>query len=110
VLPRRWYGARTRFRDALRAYWRDLEASRWFAQYDAYLRTPEWLAKRRLVLHRDGGQCQAQLDGCLQAASEVHHLSYAHWRNEPLWELQSVCHWCHEQITSLDRASRGAIA
>ena len=50
----------------------------------------------------------AMLAGCKRTASDVHHLTYAHWRNEPLFDLISVCRPCHEQITQMDREGRRA--
>lgn len=43
----------------------------WQTQYEAYRKTPEWQARRQLVLKRAQGICE----GCLSApATEVHHL------------------------------------
>lgn len=76
----------------------------WLAAHAEYLRSPEWRAKRRQVLERDRWICQAGLRSCDVAATEVHHITYRHWRNEPLFELMSVCTPCHEEITRMDRA------
>lgn len=71
----------------------------WLNYHNVYLKSIQWKEKRDQVLNRDNHLCQA----CLKArATEVHHLSYAHWQNEPLFELISVCHECHEAITSMD--------
>lgn len=75
----------------------------WWASYNAYLRTPEWANRRRLVFKRAGNVCEACLS---RPASEVHHTTYEHVGNEPLWELRAVCHACHELITKLDREAR----
>jgi len=65
------------------------------AEYAAYLNSPEWHERRRLVLLRDEYLCQ----GCLRsAANQVHHLTYAHRGNEFLFELISVCEPCHSRI------------
>jgi hypothetical protein len=40
---------------------------------------------------------------CRGRASQVHHLTYKHLRNEPLFELISVCVPCHDAITAMDR-------
>jgi 5-methylcytosine-specific restriction endonuclease McrA len=67
----------------------------WRAQYNAYLQSPEWRAKRLLVLKRDKYVCQ----GCLASqATQVHHLSYAHVFHEPLFDLVSVCDDCHAAL------------
>lgn len=68
--------------------------------YSAYLKSESWKVKRNLVLQRDNYICQS----CRQTtATEVHHLHYRHLRNEPLFDLVSVCRRCHEIITNLDR-------
>lgn len=70
------------------------EREQWFAEHDAYLKTPEWREKRRLVMQRCAGLCE----GCRSAPAEhVHHLSYDHWKNELLWELVGVCESCHHR-------------
>jgi hypothetical protein len=67
----------------------------WWARYDAYLKSPEWHARRRLVLKRANGVCE----GCgLRPAAQVHHLSYTHVFNEFLWELRAVCLACHQAL------------
>lgn len=70
-------------------------SAEWWKQYDEYLNSPEWQAKRVLVLERDNYICQ----GCFQArAFDVHHLSYRHVGNELLFELVSICRKCHRRI------------
>lgn len=77
----------------------------WWSKYNAYLLTPKWRAKREAVMRRDNGVCQA----CLSArASDVHHLTYDHLFDEPLFDLIAVCRPCHDRITAMDRAKRGA--
>lgn len=68
--------------------------------YKEYLKSPLWQEKRELVLKRDNYLCQACLT---DAAVQVHHLSYKHVFNEPLFELISVCLRCHDIITNMDR-------
>ncbi|MGI8403947.1 MAG: hypothetical protein ACR2OE_04130 [Thermomicrobiales bacterium] len=70
--------------------------------HQEYLESPEWTAKRRKRLDLDGNLCQAKLDGCQRWASQVHHLNYRFWGNEPMWDLQSVCRSCHEQISAME--------
>jgi hypothetical protein len=68
--------------------------------YDWYIGSNTWKLKRQRVLERDNYKCQS----CLQnEASEVHHLTYSHLSNEPLFELVSVCKACHEAITLMDK-------
>lgn len=69
--------------------------AKWFSEHDAYLKTPEWKARRAAVMRRANGTCE----GCGgQAATQVHHLTYDHWREEFLWELVAICDDCHERI------------
>jgi 5-methylcytosine-specific restriction endonuclease McrA len=66
----------------------------WLA-YDKYLTSPEWINKRIVVLKRAGGICE----GCSEhAATQVHHLTYAHVGNEFLFELVAVCDECHDKL------------
>lgn len=67
----------------------------WWAKYNGYLRSPEWHAKRIKVLRRDQYRCQA----CLESeAVQVHHKTYQHLYDEPLFDLESVCVPCHERL------------
>jgi 5-methylcytosine-specific restriction endonuclease McrA len=71
-----------------------------FEKYNEYLKTTEWQERRDEVLKRDNYICQA----CLNArATQVHHLNYVHWGNEPLFDLVAICNECHEKITKMDR-------
>lgn len=79
---------------------REAESREWWARYNSYLQSPEWLKRRQKVIKRANGICEACLD---RPAAQVHHLTYAHLFNEPCFELRAVCHGCHEAITELDR-------
>lgn len=82
---------------------RDQESTAWWAEYNEYLQSGDWQARRLLVLKRDGGMCTA----CGQAtATEVHHKTYDHGFDAPLFDLESVCSPCHDKITVLDRERR----
>jgi len=71
---------------------REHDKTEWFKKHNEYLLTDQWKAIRLKVLKRDNFLCQ----GCLEApATEVHHLSYNHWRFELMFELLSVCSNCH---------------
>ena len=75
----------------------DRERLKW---YQDYLASPEWKAKRMVVLARCGGVCEA----CGKSpATQVHHTTYEHIFHEPLWELRGVCEACHDEITKLDK-------
>ena len=63
-------------------------------QYREYLLSPEWKALRRKVIDRCGGLCE----GCREErVTQVHHLTYAHVRDELLFELVGLCDACHER-------------
>lgn len=65
------------------------------AEYNRYLASPEWAAKRKLVLARSRGMCE----GCgVARATDVHHLSYLHRYDEFLFELLAVCRSCHLKL------------
>lgn len=68
-------------------------------EYYAYLQTDKWRNKRGKVLSRDNNTCQACLTN---KASDVHHLTYKHIYNEPLFDLVAICRPCHEKIHQLD--------
>jgi 5-methylcytosine-specific restriction endonuclease McrA len=89
---------------------REAERSEWFQHYDQYLNSPIWDHKRRQVLERDRWTCTAQLNGCRTRANQVHHLSYRHQGNEPLFDLTSVCAQCHEALHSMDKEKPESVA
>jgi 5-methylcytosine-specific restriction endonuclease McrA len=67
--------------------------------YADYLLTDKWKNLRRLALARDHNLCQ----GCREwPATQVHHLTYTHLGEEFLFELVSLCHFCHERIHRTD--------
>ena len=79
---------------------REQKNAEWFAGHNEYLRSEKWRAKRQAVLERDRWLCQA----CrAERASEVHHLTYQHHGDEPLFDLASICRRCHEKLTAMDR-------
>lgn len=94
-------------RETAQAQWKEERTSRvgeWWQRYREYMVSPEWDSRRQMVLSRDRMTCQACLS---RPATQVHHLTYKHLGNEPLFELISVCAPCHERITELD--SIGAV-
>lgn len=90
------------FDDSLREAWRvrgvegrEAERAARLAEYQVYLASPEWRARRALVLARCGNLCE----GCRGApAEQVHHLTYANVGNEFLFELVGLCNECHERV------------
>jgi hypothetical protein len=78
----------------------------WWDRYNEYLESPEWQERRAAVLARAKYVCEA----CgIERATEVHHPTYAHVFNEPLFELRAICHDCHETLTEQDREARRTI-
>jgi 5-methylcytosine-specific restriction endonuclease McrA len=75
---------------------KEKESQEWWANYNAYLRSPAWRALRGKVLQRDDRTCQ----GCGRpnVASQVHHLHYDRVGHEMMFDLVSVCDACHEAI------------
>ena len=64
------------------------------AQYKHYLSSPEWKAKRLLVIERENGICQ----GCrIAPIAEVHHETYKTLGNELLFQLVGLCSSCHRK-------------
>jgi hypothetical protein len=76
--------------------------AKWWTKYNTYLASPEWRRKRDAVLKRDDGVCQACT---VRQAGQVHHLTYKHVFDEPLFDLVAVCYQCHEKITKMDRGT-----
>ena len=74
--------------------------SQWWEKYNLYLKSEEWKNKRKLVFKRDKNICQSCL---VNDAQQVHHLSYKHVTEEPLYHLISICNVCHERVTKKDR-------
>ncbi len=73
---------------------REVENQKWWNEYTAYLNSPEWKARRSLVLKRAKNICE----GCLLASAvQVHHTTYEHVRNELLFELVALCTSCHNR-------------
>jgi uncharacterized protein with PIN domain len=64
-------------------------------QYDLYLSSPEWQARRAKVLKRANGICEGCLD---RKATQVHHLTYRHIFAEFMFELLAVCNECHARL------------
>lgn len=103
---KKWWERRKQLSEALTNQARHDESVEWWARYNEYLRSDKWKTKRERVLKRDNYLCQACL---LNQATQVHHSTYEHVFNEPLFELFSVCDSCHEKLTTLDRERRGVV-
>jgi len=89
---------------------RAAENDAWWRKYDEYLQSDKWrFDKREPVLVRDNYECQANLACCTQDATQVHHTTYEHVFDEPLFDLVAVCRECHEEITRMDRSGSRTI-
>lgn len=78
----------------------------WMTEYGKYLGSPEWRAKRELVLKRDNYKCQCCLTGL---ATQVHHKSYEFVDlagSEPCFDLVAVCGPCHDRIEHMKAEKR----
>jgi hypothetical protein len=64
-------------------------------EYHNHINSAEWQKTRYAVLSRDKFTCQGC--GC-KKASEVHHLTYANFGCEFLFQLVAICHECHQRI------------
>lgn len=106
----------TKWGDMVKEFWNKVSIKRaeqqsqgkeqWMKAYSAYLNSPEWKAKRLLVLKRDNYLCQCCLDAY---ATQVHHKSYQFVDlkgNEPAFDLVAICVPCHEKIEVMKRAQR----
>lgn len=73
---------------------RQFQAGPGSSEYQEYLRSPEWQAKRQAVMRRANDICE----GCgLAPATEVHHFTYDNIYQEFLWDLAALCRRCHER-------------
>lgn len=89
-----------RYQAKSKQYKREKLFDEFIKEHDEYLKTDDWKYKRELVLKRDNSICQSCLE---KKATQVHHKSYRYWKNEPLFELVSVCCDCHDKITQMNR-------
>ena len=73
------------------------------ASYDAYMKSPEWKARRKGCLRRAGFRCEYVVDGrrCPERTGlEAHHLTYRRWMRELPADLQCLCSAHHHRIES----------
>jgi hypothetical protein len=75
------------------------------AEYQEYLLSPEWAAKREQVHRRSGGRCEwvegpggERVVRCPLPGREVHHDRYpVVWGSEPIEWLRHLCEGHHDQ-------------
>lgn len=63
--------------------------------YQEYLQTPEWAAKRKLTLERDGYRCRVCNS---EQQLRAHHRTYERRGNEDLDDLTTLCQPCHDRF------------
>lgn len=73
-------------------------------EYDNYMKSDAWAAKREERLQLDDNKCVMcgrpnglQKDGKTPIL-QVHHICYSHLGNEPMSEIVSLCAGCHKKI------------
>lgn len=75
-----------------------LRKPRYTPEYNDYMLSDVWKAKRNKVLIRDNYQCQLCKTKLTTFTAHVHHKSYKYFGNEPLHHLITLCKPCHEKI------------
>ena len=79
------------------------------ARYEAYLRSPEWKAKRKACLERAGRRCECGVqvryfpdliawERCPEGATQVHHRTYARFGHELPEDLTACCKPHHDAM------------
>ena len=73
-------------------------------EYENYMKSDAWAAKREERLQLDDNKCVMcgrpnglQKDGKTPIL-QVHHICYSHLGNEPMSEIVSLCAGCHKKI------------
>lgn len=86
-------------KQALWAKERQAKDDAWWKEYTAYLKTIDWHDRRHKALERDNNLCQACLE---MRATQVHHTTYKHGFDAPIFALVSICDDCHDKIHDRD--------
>ena len=76
--------------------------------YQTYLRSPEWKAKRQEKLDSCQNKCECE-GGCCREATQIHHLHYDTLGNESLGDLQALCAKCHMAKSNVKNFYRDSI-
>lgn len=77
------------------------------AEYFAYMRSPEWKAKRDTVIYLKGTICRlCKQDSIIEP--DVHHMTYERFGNEHMDDLIVVCRPCHDRIHQQQQNTRQA--
>lgn len=66
-------------------------------RYEAYLKTPEWGAKRKQKAEEQNYTCERCGERILKGF-HIHHKTYKRFGREPLKDLQFLCEYCHSIV------------
>ena len=64
--------------------------------YQKYMRSKEWKAKRQEKLETCNHKCECE-GGCYRKGTQIHHLHYDTLGDESMEDLQALCPKCHMQ-------------
>lgn len=70
------------------------------ADYQKYMRSNEWKAKRQEKLETCNHRCECE-GGCYRKATQIHHLHYDTLGDESMEDLQALCPKCHMQKSGI---------
>jgi 5-methylcytosine-specific restriction endonuclease McrA len=74
--------------------------------YEQYINSPQWRAKRKALLRKLKPYCR----GCYSKQNlQVHHLSYFNLGRESVKDCTVLCEKCHERVTARCRQARKAL-
>lgn len=74
-------------------------------QYQSYLRSPQWRAKRSRIIADRGGLCE--VCGARDVVFHLHHLTYVRLYDEMDRDLLVVCEQCHAGVEDKWHIVRG---
>jgi len=72
--------------------------------YEAYIASPAWAAKRERALNTHGRRCEAC--GDTSPGLHVHHHTYERFKRERMEDLIILCAGCHRVVHRMHRAQR----
>jgi hypothetical protein len=73
--------------------------------YDTYIASSAWKAKRIARLSLDGNRCVVCKHDGSAYRLEVHHIHYENFGNENVtYDLMTVCSRCHKRLENIRRA------
>jgi len=72
----------------------------WQMLRNAYMKSDAWAQRKQAKResYDTPPSCAAQLPGCSGDYDHTHHKSYDNIGCEPLWDLEPVCHHCHDVL------------